>query len=140
MRPQTPTQQKHRKVRQNNAVSQLIPWLIPRPIDIARNDAVQVPPSDHESQRHATLVHSFDVVGTPTYGVSYARIDSKRSQEGSSVFDSGGGGGSAEQHGETGDAQDGGSDVAPAAGGGAVGEVADEDCEDCGGWTCGQYD
>ena len=51
-----------------------VPWLVRRPIDIARNYAIKVSPAYNESHRDTTLVHAFSVVGSPYDGVGNTRV------------------------------------------------------------------
>lgn len=47
-----------------------------RLVDVAGDDAVEVPPADDEAERDAPLVDAFGVVGGPDDGVGDAGVDS----------------------------------------------------------------
>ena len=58
-----------------------------RAIDIATHNAVQIPPADNHTHDQPTLVHAFDVVADPGYGVGDAGVNSYGGEEGRGVAD-----------------------------------------------------
>ena len=130
-----PPQQKENQIRKHDAVPRPILGFILVSVNIAADNAVQIPPPDDEPHGDAALVHALGVVADPGDGVGDARVDAEGAEEGARVLDAGGGAG--EEHGEADDAEDGDAHVAEAAALGAVRGVADHDGEDGGGGVGG---
>lgn len=135
MRHQAAAKQKHNHIRQHDPMARLIPRLVLRAVNVTADHTVQIAPPDHKPNSDAALIHALDIIRSPGDRIRDAGIDAQRAEKRARVFDAGRGG--AEQHAEAGDAEEGGSDVAPAALAGAVGEPADEDGQDCGGGVGG---
>ena len=74
-------------VTEDGCVAGLVPRLIVRTVYVRADDAVEVAPSDHESERDSTFVYTLDVVSSPGDGVGNARINAHSSEKGTSVLD-----------------------------------------------------
>ena len=80
--------------------------------NIGRHNAVQIPPSNNETENDAAFVDPFDVVGYPGNGICDAGVYSEGTEEGARIFYTGFLG--AEEHGEADYAEERHADVAEA--------------------------
>lgn len=121
---------------------------ISRSVDVRRDGAVQVIPHDHDAQREATLVdtwntvrmggrtsktkhqRTFDIVARPCQCVGEARIDSHGTQENTGVLCSRGLCAQQQRKPSGGDQRHG--DIANASGARAIADVSSEDRRECG--------
>jgi hypothetical protein len=99
-------------------------------INIRTHHTVQITPPDHKAHHDTPLENALCIVTRPHDRVRNTRVDASRAEEDADVLD--GVVLTADEHGETGDAEERGEDVAEAALAGAVGDVADGDGGDCG--------
>lgn len=121
-------EQEQRQVCQHNTVTKLIAWFVLSTVDVACNDAIQVSPTDHETERYASLVDAFCVIRAPGDSICDGGIYACRSKEGTSVLDSRSVIRGTKQHSKAHDAQDRDADVAPSASSRAVREPSDGYC------------
>lgn len=83
----TTTKQKERQVSQHDSMAELVSRSILRAVDVARHNAVQIAPADHEAQSDSALVHAFGIIGAPGNRVGDAGVDAQSAEEGTCVFD-----------------------------------------------------
>jgi len=56
-------------------------------VDVGRDDAVQIAPSNDKPKDYTALVNTFAIVANPGYGIGDAREDTAGAEEGSKVFE-----------------------------------------------------